>query len=62
MQQAGESSQEAVEEEAQREIAALERHKEEVKKREQEIAQLKKEQEAMEKEREKQGVTWGMGE
>jgi len=26
------------------------------------IAELKKEQKAMEKEREKQGVTWGMGE
>ena len=50
-----------MEEEAEKEIAALERHKEEVKKREQELAEMEKERQAMEKEREKLGVTWGMG-
>ena len=53
--------QEAVEEEAQKEIVALSKYQEDVKKREQELLELEKQREAMEKEREELGVTWGMG-
>ena len=46
---------------AEKEIAALTKYQEEVKKREQELLELQKEREAMEKEREEMGATWGMG-
>ena len=50
-----------VEEEAEKEIAALSKHREDVKKREQELLELEKQREVMEKEREEMGVMWGMG-
>ena len=53
--------QEAIEEEAEKEIAALSKYQEEVKKREQELLELEKQREAIEKEREEMGATWGMG-
>ena len=51
-----------MEEEAEKEIAALSRYQEEMKKREEELMELQKQREAMEKEREEMGATWGMGE
>ena len=59
--QAGQLGQEAVEEAAEKEIAALSQYQEQVKKREQELLELEKQREAMEKEREQLGATWGMG-
>ena len=60
--QASQLGQEAVEVAAEKEIMALTKYQEEMKKREQELLELQKEREAVEKEREEMGATWGMGE